>query len=213
MLPRARRLADHQDAAAFVWQMGGDLTATVLAPSAPDAAPRIDAEQIAREAFERGFAEGREVGTAAEAERARAELARLVISLDELAAARSDMIRATEHQMVELALAISRRIVQREVSLDRDLLVSMAHVALQRLEQGAAVTVRFNPDDYASTVAAQTTRWAGTPVTVTPDNAVPRGGCRIESTFGRIDAGVEAQLQEVGLALLGTPLAEASPGA
>lgn len=212
-MPRARRLAEPPDAAAFVWQSGGESSLVTTVQTVADSGPRVDPEQIAREAFERGFAEGRDVGAAAEAERAKAELARLVVSLDELASARGEMIRATEHQMVELALAIARRILQREVSLDRDLLVSMAHVALQRLEQGATVTVRFNPDDYASTIAAQTARWAGMPVTVTPDSAVARGGCRIESAFGRVDAGIEAQLQEVGLALLGAPAQEGSAGA
>ncbi len=39
---------------------------------------------------------------------------------------RTDMIRQTERQMVHLALAIARRILQREVSLDPDLLLAMA---------------------------------------------------------------------------------------
>lgn len=211
MWPRARRLPDPPEAASFVWHRTGELDhgGTTSAVAHDTSAPRVDVEQVARDAFERGRAEGYAAGVAAEADRARPERARLVTSVDTLAAARGEMVRATEHQMVELALAVARRIVQREVSLDRDLLVSMAHVALQRLEQGVAATVRFNPDDYASTIAAQTTRWAGLPVTVVPDPGLPRGECRVDSAFGRVQAGVEAQLQEVGLALLGTPLPEA----
>jgi len=211
MWPRARRLPEPRDVPAFVWHSASEPgRENVPAPHSQESAgPRVDVEQISREAYDRGLADGRVAGTAAEAERARAELARLVPSLDALAAARGEMIRATEHQMVELALAVARRIVQREVSLDRDLLVSMAHVALLRLEQGVAVTVRFNPDDYASTIASQTKRWAGMPLTVVPDGSLARGECRVESAFGRVDAGVEAQLQEVGLALLGTPVADA----
>lgn len=215
MSHKARRLAQPPDVPVYSWvrtETAADVPMTVASADAPGLT-QADLEQIAREAFDRGFAEGRDVGAASEAERARAELARLVTSVDQLATARSEMIRATEHQMVELALAIARRIVLREISLDRDLLVAMAHVALQRLEHGAAVTVRFNPDDYSATIAAQTARWAGMPVTVTPDGSVPRGGCRIESTFGRVDAGIDAQLQEVGLALLGAPVAEADAGA
>ncbi len=212
MWPRARRLADPPEALSFVWHSAGEASRdTPAAAHAHEAAgPRVDVEQVAREAFDRGRSEGYASGVAAEADRARAELARLVTSLDALAAARGEMVRATEHQMVELAIVIARRIVQREVSLDHDLLVSMAHVALQRLEQGVAATVRFNPEDYASTIAAQTKRWAGMPVTVVPDNDLPRGACRVESAFGRVEAGIEAQLQEVGLALLGTPIPDAN---
>jgi len=209
MWPRARRHAEPPEAPAFIWH-STDQRHEAAVPHAHEAAgPRIDVEQITRDAYERGLADGHAAGTAAEVERGRAEFARLLTSLDSLAAARGEMIRATEHQMVELALAVARRIVQREVSLDRDLLVSMAHVALLRLEQGVAVTIRFNPDDYASTIASQTRRWAGMPVTVAPDGNLARGECRVESAFGRVEAGVEAQLQEVGLALLGTPIPEA----
>lgn len=210
MSHRARRLADPSDTSAFVWQLVGEPGREMPGPhpAAENAGPGIDVEQVTREAFERGRRDGHAAGVAEESARAQAELARLVTSLDRLASARGEMIHATEHQMVELALAIARRIVQREVTLDRDLLVSMAHVALQRLEHGVAVTVHFNPEDYASTIAAQTKRWAGMPVTVSPDSGLARGEIRVDSAFGRVQAGVEAQLQEVGLALLGAPTAE-----
>jgi flagellar assembly protein FliH len=35
------------------------------------------------------------------------------------------------------------------------------------------------------------------------DPIVGRGGCRIESEFGLIDAGIDAQIQEIARALLG----------
>jgi flagellar assembly protein FliH len=209
MWPRARRLPEPPEATSFIWGSPGE-QAAAPAPHAHDVPVHgVDVDQVAREAYDRGVNEGYANGVAAESERASAALARLLVSLDALAAARGDMIRATEHQMVELALAVARRIVQREVRLDRDLLVSMAHVALQRLEHGVAVTVRFNPEDYTATIASQTARWAGMPVTVVPDSSLPRGEVRVDSAFGRVEAGVEAQLQEVGLALLGAPIAGA----
>jgi flagellar biosynthesis/type III secretory pathway protein FliH len=38
---------------------------------------------------------------------------------------------------------------------------------------------------------------------VTADPRVPRGGCKVESEYGDIDAGVDAQIQEIARALLG----------
>ena len=43
----------------------------------------------------------------------------------------------------------------------------------------------------------------GGQVTIAADPRVPRGGCRVESEFGDIDAGVDAQIQEMARALLG----------
>ena len=51
---------------------------------------------------------------------------------------RAEMIHQTERQMVQLALAIARRVVHREVSLDPDLLLAMARVALERLGETRA---------------------------------------------------------------------------
>ena len=40
------------------------------------------------------------------------------------------------------------------------------------------------------------------PVGLVPDASVERGGCRVESSFGEIDAGLDAQLAEISRVLL-----------
>ena len=52
-------------------------------------------------------------------------------------------------------------------------------------------------------MASRETQWEGTSVTVVPDPAIARGGCVVESEFGSIDAGIDAQLEEVSRAVLG----------
>ncbi len=51
--------------------------------------------------------------------------------------------------------------------------------------------------------------WAGARVSVTADASVSRGGCRVESDLGFVDAGIDAQFDQLARALLGD--AEASP--
>ena len=65
------------------------------------------------------------------------------------------------------------------------------------------MTVRLHPDDYAAAGAARVAQLAGSNVTIVADAHLSRGGCRIESDMGMLDAGVDAQLQEVARALLG----------
>ena len=50
----------------------------------------------------------------------------MATTLDELGTLRASMIHATEQQMVQLALAIARRILRREVSLDDDLVIAIS---------------------------------------------------------------------------------------
>jgi len=170
-------------------------TAPAPIESQPDA--------IERDAFSKGFSQGERAGAEAAAKRGEAMLRRLTDSIEELATLREQMIHQTERQMVQLALAIARRVVHREISLDQDLLVAMARVALERLGENAQVTVRLNPEDFEATAAARSAQWTGTHVTVVADARVGRGGCRVESEFGAMDAGADAQIQEIARALLG----------
>jgi flagellar assembly protein FliH len=170
-----------------------------MAP-APPQAPPVAVEQ---EIYARAFAEGERSGLAA-AQKETAALARkLATTLDDLMRVRNEMIRHTEKQMVQLALAIARRLVHREVSVDATLLVTMMRVALERVSDAARVTVRLNPADHQSVVAALAETPTGGQVTLTADPRVPRGGCKVETEYGDVDAGVDAQIQEIARALLG----------
>jgi flagellar assembly protein FliH len=159
---------------------------------------------LEREAFTSGYAQGERAGQEAGAARAEAMLRRLAQTLEELTSLRESLIRQTEQQMVELAMAIARRILRRETTLDGDLIVAMARVALERLGESGAATIRLNPEDYAQTRQRQgDDEWAGRKVQIVPDPTVARGGCQVESEFGFVDAGVEAQFDEVMRALIG----------
>jgi flagellar assembly protein FliH len=174
--------------------------ALVAAPAQAQApAPAVQESEI----FAKGYAQGERAGAAAAQEQAAALARQLTTSLEDLTRVRAEMIRHTEKQMVQLALAVARRVVHREVSLDPNLLLAMMRVALDRLSEAARVTVRLNPADHQSAVAALAAGDSHDHVTLAADARIPRGGCRVESDFGDIEAGVDGQIQEVARALLG----------
>lgn len=205
MPSRARRLPAGAPVQPFGW--GGASPAPPSGPAEPwvqepDCAPaeaRLAA--LEREAFAKGYQQGERAGLEAGGMRADAMLRRLAQTLDQLGDLRRTMIRETEAQMVELALAIARRIVRREVALDQHLTLAMARLALERLGERTSATVRLHPDDLAATAAGRS-EWSGSHVTVVSDASVSRGGCRIESDFGSVDASIDAQFREVARALL-----------
>ena len=196
--------------AAFPWGGGHQAPVPAHAPRAAEpvhdtftADHEAHLAALERDAFLKGYAQGEQAGGDAAGQRGEAMLHRLTQTLDELTTVRSDMIRATERQMVHLALAIARRILRREVSLDPDLLLAMARVALERLGDSARVTVRLHPEDYAAAGAARVSELTSSNVTIVSDSRLSRGACRVESEMGLLDAGIDAQLQEVGRALMG----------
>jgi flagellar assembly protein FliH len=212
MSSRARRVPTATSIAPFAW---GTRPAASVAPALPEpvpppAAPEPDPVEaqaslaaLERDAFMKGFAQGERAGAEAAAQRGEAMLRRLTETLEALTALRAQMIRQTERQMVQLALAVARRVINREVSLAPDLLIAMARVALDRLGESMAVTVRLHPEEFEATGAARAAQLEGSNVTVVADARVGRGGCRVESDLGAIEVGVDAQIQELALALLG----------
>jgi flagellar assembly protein FliH len=116
--------------------------------------------------------------------------------------------------MVQLALALARRVVVRELALDPSLVAAMAHVALDRLGESTPASIKLHPEDYATICAHRGDHWEGAQVTILPDPAVARGGCLVESDFGTVNGSVDAQFEEMARALLGdvaTPVDRETP--
>jgi flagellar assembly protein FliH len=202
---RARRVPSGTVVTPFHW---GDFASTpspetVYENPAETGARDAHFAALERDAFAKGFAQGELSGAEVAGQRGEMMLHRLTQTLEELTQVRAQMIHQTERQMVQLAMGIARRVVHREVTLDPDLLIAMARVAMERLGETAQVKVRLHPDDYAAAGAARVAELAGSNVMILADAHLSRGGCRIESDMGFLDAGVDAQLQEIARALLG----------
>lgn len=182
-------------------------------PPPPAAAPepaeaRPSFAELEREAFMKGYAQGERAGAEAAAKRGDATLRRLAQTVEELAGLRTELIQKTERQVVELALAIAGRVLRREVSIDRELLIAMARIALERLGENTSATIRLNPDDYAF-IGAKAQVGDSSLVRVVADPLVSTGGCLVQSDFGLIDAGIDAQLGEMAAALgVGVPVVQ-----
>jgi|SRR5690606_8001001 len=219
MSPSARRLSSTVVTDRFAWQgsVAHDVRrvepllrtpelvpATAVAPAMRDlpspSADRIEA--IERDAFDRGYADGERAGEAAAAVRSDAALARLTGTIEDIAALRVGIMRRSERDMVHLAVTMAERVLRREIDLDRELLVVMARIAIDRLGEQCAATIHLNPIDF-DVVHSRRRHDLGKSVELVSDPAVARGGCLVRSTFGTIDTGIESQIRELSRALLG----------
>src|SRR5206468_448825 len=88
-------------------------------------------------AYERGYGEGRAAAETEVAGRTEAELEPLrrqfADTLEELSGLRAQLFGEHEREIIELAVGIARKIVQREVTVDREIVLAIAKVALARL--------------------------------------------------------------------------------
>jgi flagellar assembly protein FliH len=113
---------------------------------------------------------------------------------------RAGILARTERQIVQLTIAIAERIVQREIAVDRMLLVGMARAALDRVGLRATATIRLHPEDYQA-ISAGAPFAGDAAIRIVADPAVEACGCIVESELGTIDAAPDAQFRELVRAL------------
>jgi flagellar assembly protein FliH len=175
-----------------------------VAPAMRDL-PSPSAERLhalEREAFEKGYAEGRHAGEQEAAQQAEPVMQRLVATIDEIASLRTGVMRRSERELIRLALAMAERIVRREIDIDKALLSVMARVAIDRLGEHAVATIHLHPSDCEVALSQRDPSQPG-PVEIVADVNVPRGGCLVRSAFGSVDMGIDSQMRELARALLG----------
>jgi len=162
--------------------------------------PSISEERTAaleREAHERGFAQGEQIGMEAAQGRAELMLSRLAATIDEIAGLRLSFLHRAERDVANLAVAIAEHVLQREVSANPELLVEMARAAIVKLSATATVTIRMHPNDLVAVSSAHGAAAEEGPIRFVADPRVGAGGCLVETPAGFIDAGIAAQIREV----------------
>lgn len=154
-----------------------------------------EGEQRVREAYQRGFREGEAAAEQRIAEQMKAKLDQLGRSIEQLALHRAKIQREAEPELVRLALAIARRIMRRELSVDPDSLRGLLKAGLEKIESAEAHRVRVNPE-HAATVAALL-EGSALAIEVTSETGLPAGAVIFETSRGSIDVGIETQLKEI----------------
>ncbi|MEW6721135.1 MAG: FliH/SctL family protein [Thermodesulfobacteriota bacterium] len=101
---------------------------------------------VEREAYEKGFEEGRKAGAAAAAR----EAAPLLEGLRSAAAGtirlKEQIAQEAEPQVVALAVAVARRVLIGELSGKPERIAAIVKEAIRRIERAGPVTVRVHPD-------------------------------------------------------------------
>ena len=114
---------------------------------------------------------------------------------------RQEWLGAWEARTVQLACAIARRIVRRELQQQPELSVQWISEALRLCAGAAEITVRLHPSDHA-TLGSQASQLAAefhpaAPAKIVADPSITPGGCRVETEFGSIDQQIETQLDRI----------------
>lgn len=178
-------------------QPGALSSATAGELQARLAALEQEARHRERDAHEAGLRQGRTQG-AAEAQAAlEPVLERLGHAVEEVINQRRRLRREAEEDVLKLALAISRRVLHRELSIDPEALLGVVKAALQTLEGRETHRLRLH-SDHADMVRKHFEQLGRLErIEVLADSRLECGAVIFETARGNLDASIETQLQEI----------------
>lgn len=150
------------------------------------------------EAYAAGHKAGLEQGLAAGREEVRGQVQALKSVLDRLGAPLAHLESELDHELTELALAIAREVIGREVETAPDFILQLVPAAVKALPaSGGPAKVRLNPADAALLGEHLPTGDGETTWIIVQDPSISRGGCQVESPSSSADATLEQRLAAV----------------
>jgi flagellar assembly protein FliH len=122
-------------------------------------------------------------------------------AVDGVRAAKAEWLAHWERAALKVATAIAARVIRREVECAPQITLELVREALELAAGSADIQLRMHPEDHealggeAERIVSKLAR-LGNPEIV-PDDAIERGGCRIDTRFGSIDQQFAAQLARI----------------
>jgi flagellar biosynthesis/type III secretory pathway protein FliH len=182
----------------------GPAASPVAAPEVTTAEEQALAEEIRRieqAAEERGY----QVGVTRAESELRASVEAAGILIERLHAIAPERTSEIAHAIAELALSVAKRIVQHEVRIEPSLLCVALEEAVGTINGSPEAHVLLNPAAvepvHQAWEALHGRAYLGKKWVFEGDPTLPVGGCTLRYEHGFVEAGLEAQLEEIGIAL------------
>jgi flagellar assembly protein FliH len=158
---------------------------------------KAQAEKHEKGVFERGILEGEKRAKANYDACLTASQNDIRKAIESFRTERDEYFNRIEPEVVQLALAIARKILHRESQIDPLLLTGLVHVALEKLDAGAHVRLKVHPADahfwnefFAHSGMASAPELSG-------DASLQHGECMLETEVGSTQISLETQLKEI----------------
>jgi len=160
---------------------------------------------LEKEAYEKGFAQGEQAGRELGAQRFDSVIKSFTGALDDLGQLQDKWYQESEPQLVELVLAISRTIIQKEIETDKSIVLKVIRSALLAVADRERITMKVHPSDLEFARQHKKEMIEGIEdvgkLIFEGDEGVSRGDAVIENSQGIVDCGIEKHIKEVEKAL------------
>ncbi|MBW1766235.1 MAG: hypothetical protein JRJ65_04195 [Deltaproteobacteria bacterium] len=153
--------------------------------------------RLEKEAYEKGFAQGQKDGLALEKKQMEEKGSRFEALFSELNSLKARIHSETEEELLKLSMLIAKRITREEVKTDIHIIGRTIRSALKFVVEKSNIRILINHDDMEAVRELLPDLAAvnkGAEFQLVEDNAIERGGCILETGFGKINATIDDQL-------------------
>jgi len=153
------------------------------------------------EAYRRGVSDGIKAGRLEILKEIEGELGLIRSLIEGIQRSREEIYERIETEVVEMALAIARKVIYRVTEQDREIAVSIAREAIKRASEREMLKIKINPADYEVLNKRRTELLQCMDgiksILFEVDESIQPGGCLIETNRGDIDARIDSQIKAV----------------
>ncbi len=168
------------------------------------------AEEAKKAGQQMGFEEGFAKGRAEAAEKFQSEASSKMESLEKLVSEMEDIKKRIyadyERFFIEMIFKISKRVLLKDLSTDREYLSRLCAEILTHLEIRENIRIRIHPDELDSISVLKKELESKFKdlknFSIEPSSQVASGGCILETDWNTIDARIETQLESIHSALM-----------
>lgn len=190
---RSRGVEPLRPAATSGGAAAGNTAGMAAAPAPARPKPAVDpaeVERIRKEAFDEGYAAGYDSGATA----AHDETDRLRSLADGAGAVFEQFEHTLAPALLDLAMAVARQVVRRELSVDSNVVLSVVRDAFAQLTGGeTGKQLLLNPNDIQLVRAHLGEELTLGQWKLIEDSRIDAGGCRISTQQSAVDATVETR--------------------
>lgn len=155
-------------------------------------------EAIRQQAYDEGYAQGRDTGYAAGITQARTEAAQIHVLMQNLQDALNQVDGQLAQSLLDLSLEIARKMVGENLQAKPEVIlqiVSDAISGLPHFNQNAHLILHSDDAELVRKQMGEQLSHAGWKIFT--DTQIRRGGCRVETLHSQVDATVEARWKRV----------------
>lgn len=164
-------------------------------------------EQAEAAGYTKGIEEGRQQAFQSELPRIQEKVAKLDQLIEEMNTFRQKIFQANESFLMDLIARVAGMVALKEVTVDPDYIRRLLISLLHQIGTKDDTKIYLSPPDFANVDALyqslQKEFGKLSNTTIEASEAIPVGGCKIETRFGVVDASVQTQIENVMKALKG----------